>query len=559
MLKRNIKFPLIMKNGEQVRTLEELREHFDLENILEYYYNGKLKVWLEDRLYYSELEQLKVLSAIEESGVPRTICSIFDISFTVERNSLAERYMIRKNKIETIKLYTEEIGIIEDIDLVAISQAELEEVLKKDNATKKIYLLGEKFSINDSVGNVEYIGINQPKLKLVSNGKFEAKRHNITFKNLILTSDAVIKVNADKHLFNNNKIDNSIKLSGGFENLTNIIDLEQVNKELNYIGFNYSVKKVFALGNLIGLFADYNPVKVIFFEPDKGEIRKIVGSKESIPAICKDSSGDLYYYYHGQLGKDFSSLLKIDSTSFEEIEAIKNFYVKPNFYEPNILGAFEDTIYSYKYNSSTLFGRRSTWIEYKSYDLISGKEIGAGSVDLPGFYNTYVSGEFTVKQYFHRGYLYSYLPNEQLIYSYKENKQIKLEVDLGDYYLTSLGGNLNEFVICENKLFATTKRQDIFNRIPDGSLLIFDLNSGKEIKIIKAHNNKIESIKEFGDKVVTISADGILKMWNTFDLSLISTLKLEADDYQYIDTYDVDIEDERMIVLFKGKVYIYEL
>ena len=44
-----VKFPLIMSDGTPVRTIEELREHFDLEAVLGYYSNGRLIKWLEDR------------------------------------------------------------------------------------------------------------------------------------------------------------------------------------------------------------------------------------------------------------------------------------------------------------------------------------------------------------------------------------------------------------------------------------------------------------------------------------------------------------------------------
>ncbi len=39
---RKVKFPLIMSNGSDVRTIDELKESFDLESVLGYYANGKL-------------------------------------------------------------------------------------------------------------------------------------------------------------------------------------------------------------------------------------------------------------------------------------------------------------------------------------------------------------------------------------------------------------------------------------------------------------------------------------------------------------------------------------
>jgi len=41
-----VKFPLKMPDGTAVRTIEELREHFDLRTVLDYYSSGWLKEWL---------------------------------------------------------------------------------------------------------------------------------------------------------------------------------------------------------------------------------------------------------------------------------------------------------------------------------------------------------------------------------------------------------------------------------------------------------------------------------------------------------------------------------
>ena len=46
---RKIRFPLKMKNGAEVRTLDELKENFDLESVLGYFADGKLSTWLADR------------------------------------------------------------------------------------------------------------------------------------------------------------------------------------------------------------------------------------------------------------------------------------------------------------------------------------------------------------------------------------------------------------------------------------------------------------------------------------------------------------------------------
>ena len=45
MARRMIKFPLKMKNGAEVRNLEDLRANADVESIMKYYFSGQLSLW----------------------------------------------------------------------------------------------------------------------------------------------------------------------------------------------------------------------------------------------------------------------------------------------------------------------------------------------------------------------------------------------------------------------------------------------------------------------------------------------------------------------------------
>ena len=46
---KKIKFALEMAEGIKVRTIEDLRAHFDMERVMMYFSDGKLLEWLEDR------------------------------------------------------------------------------------------------------------------------------------------------------------------------------------------------------------------------------------------------------------------------------------------------------------------------------------------------------------------------------------------------------------------------------------------------------------------------------------------------------------------------------
>lgn len=77
---KKIRFPLAMADGVQVRTLDELKEHFDLEAVLEYYKSGKLLTWLQDRYLETEAEAIQALDE-QAADLPADLCKIFDIEY----------------------------------------------------------------------------------------------------------------------------------------------------------------------------------------------------------------------------------------------------------------------------------------------------------------------------------------------------------------------------------------------------------------------------------------------------------------------------------------------
>ena len=77
---RKIKFPLEMKNGNRVRTLEELKENFDLEKVLTYFQNKKLHRWLYDRGYNEELRRVNKLTR-EEENFEKLVCDICKVDY----------------------------------------------------------------------------------------------------------------------------------------------------------------------------------------------------------------------------------------------------------------------------------------------------------------------------------------------------------------------------------------------------------------------------------------------------------------------------------------------
>ena len=74
-LKFNLNF-----GGEQVRTLDDLRENFSIEDMLENYHNGMLERWLDARHYNDELEQVKAIQATDARGILAELLRIFGVA-----------------------------------------------------------------------------------------------------------------------------------------------------------------------------------------------------------------------------------------------------------------------------------------------------------------------------------------------------------------------------------------------------------------------------------------------------------------------------------------------
>ena len=100
VMAKTIKFNLIC-DDHSVRTLDDLREHFSIEDVLSYYKNGLLQRWLQVRGYAAELAAVNKIQAKDEIGVAREMAKIFgleDLADDMEKDLYALRqYMEGKS------------------------------------------------------------------------------------------------------------------------------------------------------------------------------------------------------------------------------------------------------------------------------------------------------------------------------------------------------------------------------------------------------------------------------------------------------------------------------
>lgn len=194
---KKIRFPLKMKSND-VRTIEELRENFDIESILGYYANGKLLIWLKDRYYDNEFNAVEALES-SDNALAQKLCDIFGVEYTAVNNEPdMESIRIRNDKLTKLRQLTENQKIIDAVDLVAFNQDELFDIL--DEEMDKIYLCGEQFSIPFGRKNIKYIGVNNPLILLGEHELQKFQEQNIFFENVHFIAPIQEQVDEERKL-----------------------------------------------------------------------------------------------------------------------------------------------------------------------------------------------------------------------------------------------------------------------------------------------------------------------------------------------------------------------
>ena len=184
---KKIKFALELANGKKVRTMEDLRENFNLEKIVGYFFNGRLVEWLEDRNY---IEMALKVSSLDpnNSEFHASLCSALGVTYNGEKISTKRIQSIGEKKDKLKQLTSDEV-VISKAEITAFTQEDLAYLLDKDEET--IYLCGEKFYIPGEIGYKKYIGIIYTPVVFVSPeyiGQMEENR--IIFDNVVLQEDS---------------------------------------------------------------------------------------------------------------------------------------------------------------------------------------------------------------------------------------------------------------------------------------------------------------------------------------------------------------------------------
>jgi len=179
---KKIKLPLEMANGVMVRTIDELKENWDLTKVVEHFVSGKLVTWLNDRYYSDIAEKIENLPKDDGKKLQQALCKAFDMpceDVELDVDEIAER----KRRKDLLRQYTSEEKILDNVDHVAFNQEDLAYLL--DDEIDEIYLFNNKFMLPLSVEDKKYIGIgDNVVVEIRSKKSVNFKERKIEFENV---------------------------------------------------------------------------------------------------------------------------------------------------------------------------------------------------------------------------------------------------------------------------------------------------------------------------------------------------------------------------------------
>lgn len=220
-MQKKTRLPLLMSNGIEVQTLEELKNNFLIEDVWKHWGSGVLETWLKERYYGDIVEEIEVISVLGRSDADEKLYAIFGVENPDTIEEEEEKMQLRQEKLAKLKTCVDEEGFDEYkrfIDKMAFTQDDLYDLL--DAGQNDIYLCGDKFEIPLSMRDINYRGVNQPIVSIRVNTKINlAEEKGITFSR-VRFAESDLKNRAKKFLIGHKTSISEIPnfLSSGCEN-----------------------------------------------------------------------------------------------------------------------------------------------------------------------------------------------------------------------------------------------------------------------------------------------------------------------------------------------------
>ncbi|WP_120944757.1 hypothetical protein [Helicobacter labacensis] len=178
-------------DNHRVGSLEELREHFDILDVLEHYKSNTLQRWLRSRALQSELEQVLAINATSDVEIILALCQIFSVGVEKEDiEAVLKSQQALANKQAQLEKYQGQ-------------QTELEKLIRKliqeaiEPSVKSISSLNVKLKPHQSYYTLKDDFLNAPDLE--SGRMILVELLNNYFEELSLDTHNVMDKLAIKH------------------------------------------------------------------------------------------------------------------------------------------------------------------------------------------------------------------------------------------------------------------------------------------------------------------------------------------------------------------------
>ena len=200
---KKIKFALKMQDGAEVRNIEDLREHFDIDVVVGYFLDGRLLTWLGNFYYDTEADLVEKLDK-NDGQLKKKLCEIFEVEYEDDGEFDVELAAKRREKLEKLKQYTADEKILALVNNVAFDRNDMVELLDEDADT--IVLVDGTYRIPLREHNKKYIGVGNVVAEINSKEVVDFDKLGITFENIHFNDEYLVLLNGSaqsgKDLFN---------------------------------------------------------------------------------------------------------------------------------------------------------------------------------------------------------------------------------------------------------------------------------------------------------------------------------------------------------------------
>lgn len=176
----------LMMNGKAIRSLDELRENVDLEQLKDSFLDGTLEAWLDSFYYERQADEVRNLPRIPSPTVEKVLCEILGIDYIKYCQMTPEHLEEYERKLKIIRQHTDDEQVLSHVLDTATNQAELAALLNA--AVSPIYLCGGVFTVPIRKSGVHYCGIGDPKMEAPFTQE-QYRKAGITFEGVSLPTE----------------------------------------------------------------------------------------------------------------------------------------------------------------------------------------------------------------------------------------------------------------------------------------------------------------------------------------------------------------------------------